>query len=437
MAVNNRNLPLTTPINTLHASGAGLSNGGVISINTSDNSKIDITAGHGYFVDVHTDPDNPDMRRIEWADMTGVTVTTIATQVQSYVLIDTNGAVQFFSSDDALNPVNFRHYIYLGLVVHTAGTTIEGFHNIPVGGTSPGDHFKWADLGLALGAINVNGNVISANGTNLSINRTAGKVWFPNVNFKSTPENPSFFDTTTFTGGFFFTQWQLTPGVFTTGFTNVLTPSVYDDGTGTASAPNGAVVSSKYSAYRVYTGTEFMILQFGQAVYQNIAEATDGILSENFTVSPDVAGALFLGWIIVRGNATDLSDPDQAVFIQAGKFGGVGAGGTSAVTNLQQSYDNSTTPEIVLNSTAGALTMRDASTPIGASLIEIENNSGTVNYFKVDATKIVAAAPSSAPADATLSNNNFTVWIDQAGANLKIKVKYSDGTVKTATIAFD
>lgn len=48
---------------------------------------------------------------------------------------------------------------------------------------------------------------------------------------------------------------------------------------------------------------------------------------------------------------------------------------------------------------------------------------------------IVQSAPSSAPTDGNLTNSSISMYVDEIGNNLKIRVKYSNGTLKTATIA--
>src|SRR5207245_11673956 len=48
---------------------------------------------------------------------------------------------------------------------------------------------------------------------------------------------------------------------------------------------------------------------------------------------------------------------------------------------------------------------------------------------------VALGAPSSAPTDANLNNSNISFWLDETGNNLKVRVKYSSGTLKTATIA--
>jgi hypothetical protein len=59
---------------------------------------------------------------------------------------------------------------------------------------------------------------------------------------------------------------------------------------------------------------------------------------------------------------------------------------TGSAVTLQSAYNASTNPEIVLDGTRGALTVRDNGTPLGANLLEIQNNAGTATYFGVSAT---------------------------------------------------
>jgi hypothetical protein len=97
---------------------------------------------------------------------------------------------------------------------------------------------------------------------------------------------------------------------------------------------------------------------------------------------------------------------------------------SGAASTLQSAYDNSTTPEIVLDATRGALTIRDNATPLGANLLEIQNNAGSVTYLAVTASGIAVAG------SATVSSNinsttgdlqtNSTTRIDNAGNAVNI-----------------
>jgi hypothetical protein len=48
---------------------------------------------------------------------------------------------------------------------------------------------------------------------------------------------------------------------------------------------------------------------------------------------------------------------------------------------------------------------------------------------------VALGAPNAAPTDANLNASNISFWLGQTNNNLKVRVKYSNGTLKTATIA--
>jgi hypothetical protein len=70
------------------------------------------------------------------------------------------------------------------------------------------------------------------------------------------------------------------------------------------------------------------------------------------------------------------------------------------VADLQEAYDASSSPEIVVNSSNGALTIRDNATPIGADLLEVQTNAG-VDLFSVDVSDAVFGVDVDPSADVT------------------------------------
>jgi hypothetical protein len=61
-------------------------------------------------------------------------------------------------------------------------------------------------------------------------------------------------------------------------------------------------------------------------------------------------------------------------------------------------------------------------------------NSSPNFVLHTSAAAVALGAPSSAPTDANLNNSNISFWLDETNNKLKVRVKYSDGTLKTATI---
>lgn len=57
------------------------------------------------------------------------------------------------------------------------------------------------------------------------------------------------------------------------------------------------------------------------------------------------------------------------------------------------------------------------------------------NQVNIGTNRAMIGTPNSAAADADLVNSQVTFYLNQAGNTLVVKAKYSDGTVKTGTVA--
>jgi hypothetical protein len=113
-----------------------------------------------------------------------------------------------------------------------------------------------------------------------------------------------------------------------------------------------------------------------------------------------------------------------------------GSGGSSAT--LQTAYNNSTNPEIVLNSSVGGLTIRDSGTPIGANLFEIQNNAGSTTYLAVTVSglSVTGTATSSGNINTTggALQTNGTSRIDNSGNAVNIGNITGSGAMTIASI---
>jgi hypothetical protein len=85
----------------------------------------------------------------------------------------------------------------------------------------------------------------------------------------------------------------------------------------------------------------------------------------------------------------------------------------------------------------------DSAIALGANT-EAHQNSVAIGYgvvttdpdqVNMGTRQLIFGGPSSAPSNADLINSQIAFYLDQAGNSLKVKVKYSDGTVKTGTVA--
>ena len=64
-----------------------------------------------------------------------------------------------------------------------------------------------------------------------------------------------------------------------------------------------------------------------------------------------------------------------------------------------------------------------------------KNTNGGIILSPVAASGVQIGAAASAPTDSNLGNSTVTIYLDETGNNLKFRVRKSDGTYKTATLA--
>jgi hypothetical protein len=102
-----------------------------------------------------------------------------------------------------------------------------------------------------------------------------------------------------------------------------------------------------------------------------------------------------------------------------------------AGVTLQAAYNNSSTPEITLDATRGALTIRDNSTPIGGNLFEVQNNAGSATYLAVTSsgaavTGTVTSSGSINSSAGALQTNGIT-RVDNSGNLVNIAAITASG----------
>lgn len=294
--------------------GTGVILGGVLTIN-ADTTKIDVSAGMGYVVDNWTSPGSPTISLVQWSAFTAVTLTYLATSLDTQLAI--NGADATLAQFNTLiTATQRRDYLYLGKAVHTNLTVVNAVVNNAVLRTSPMTTMD--DFHDAVGPVNKSGNVISANGANLSINRSAGKVYRRGAARVSSAKSPNLITTSAATPVSLQYRYRNGSGGFTTATaTTTLVPGSYDDGDGTL----GTVGNSEWTIQRIYhftIGTTYAT--YGQAIYATLAAAVAAVETEDPVIDPQFADASLRAYVIMRGNATSLADTAITAIVRGGKF---------------------------------------------------------------------------------------------------------------------
>ena len=357
------------------ATSTGVLSGGVVTIN-ADTAKFDMTAGTGIIVDSHTDPDNPVITEVSWSAATAQTTTYLATNLASTLAIDDTGAIVQVAG--GVTNVDFRDTISLATLVHPDNVAIQSVGVDVVPAYDPLLTVK--DLSDSIGPINVSGNTISGNGSNLSINKSAGNTYILGNNFYTSTKDPHVMANASLTAPTMFLSYRdgsgglATPNVQTT-----LDPGFYDDGTGTLAS----VGNNEWTILRVFmfSSTNNILVAYGQNIHTSQAGAEASINTESFDKNELLNGGSLRSYIVIKGNATDITNSAQATLINGGKFGDTSGGGSgSSTTTLQQAYDNSTDPEIDTDATRGAFSVQRGSALDSDTIYEGLNGAGTVTF---------------------------------------------------------
>jgi len=151
--------------------------------------------------------------------------------------------------------------------------------------------------------------LISANGANLNIDKSAGVGFKAGVNFQTDPTKPHEFNMAALTTATFrYRNQDSSEGSDITA----IDPTTYDlSGTTTAVG-----ASSNATIQRVYIFSSNVIrIQRGQEVFSNFATALDRAGTEAFATEQNIAqNGLFLGSWVLRKDITSLSDTTGSRF---------------------------------------------------------------------------------------------------------------------------
>ncbi len=355
----------------------GIISGGELSINT-DPTKFNMEGWAGAFVNNYTDPTGPLSQKVSYSNEEAVVVTNLATANVTYLGLASNGDI--VQSVTPISSQDQRDIIVLGYIVHESRTQIDGIHNAT----------RWVrdsmlsffDFMNIMGPVTRSGNVFSANGANLKINKTAGETYNNGRNYAVNKKQVNIVNDPILTAPIIKRGYRDGSGGSTFAVSTDLDPTKYDDGSGTLQT----VDAGKYTIQRCFfsSGCNNIVIQYGQNVYNTIEAARSAYMTEKFVKLPELEFVSFRSWLIIEQSTTDLSDTVNE-FIPAGKLGDIGlsAGAGSAIGSLQVAYDNRTQAKhIIANTINNALSVQAAGSYTG-NLYEGYTETGDLD-FSVD-----------------------------------------------------
>jgi hypothetical protein len=299
-AVNKAQLDILKNVGT-----TGLNQGGLLTINT-DAAKFDLSAGFGYVVNGHSDPNNTTHTKVTWTAKIANVIPNISTQKQTYVAVDING--DLFLTNVPLTATQRRNYIRIGVLIHLNNSSVTYIDNQPTVNIEIGGQVQ--DILEALGFKSLSGNRIFPVSNNLKIKKELGRVFKSGANFDNLTTQPHSFtlaaqEPITF-------RYRTQTGEEGLDITDI-TPAIYDlNGTITPVAATATLATIQ----RVYIFQDGVVrIQPGQRVFTTLNAAITALNSDFFVTDLDISeNGLYLGAIVLTRNTVDLSNISQAIF---------------------------------------------------------------------------------------------------------------------------
>ena len=327
----------------------------------------------------------PEVDNLYYTGGTNISVTNIATADATYLLI--NSAATLVQQTTFPTPQERRQNIFIGKVVHPNRSTILALNNTVDYDVSPISSLRdlWTPIKL------INDSIIPSANTGLTFQTSSGRLWGNGIGWATNQLNPNSIDISAKAPASFF--YRTRTGGTSSAVTNI-DPTKYDlNGVITSVGGAGSDDSTNQRIYLYPTGVINVL--YGQTIYNNLAAAVAGIQSESFvTYSNASSTGILIGILSVRNDiiadGESLSNSAYAVFTPVSKFGELlgGTGGLSTTT-LQQAYDNSSQPEITINSALDGLSIKNGTgNPNNVTnLLEgVDSTDVTTSFIRADGT---------------------------------------------------
>lgn len=324
----------------------GILYGGQLSANIGG-STFSVAGGIGQFIGWTANQYGvfPTLTEVTWGDITGATLNYLATSDFTRLYIDENGNLQQQTAE--FDHTDSRTKLIIGTLSHIDQATISLVTNKQHTAYAP--QHRVYELFDTFGPIKKSGMNISANGANLSLNVSAGEALVIGLNYPNDFNEPDHIDYVAQTPADIARIYRDGSGDFiydtnSFAFYTVVDPSKYDDNSGTLQTVN----NNQWTIQRLYVFPNLqnvVMSYYGTVIYNSYDDALAGVGDEEFSESTITSSnAVFLGYLVLRGGAADLSSISDAHFIQSGfcrVSGGGGGGGGGAGGGAQVYYSDS------------------------------------------------------------------------------------------------
>jgi hypothetical protein len=323
----------------------GILYGGTLS-STPGSTTFNISSGSGMIVAMNATVGNdpyPTIKVVSWPDINNIPITYKDTDKISYISIDNTGSV--VQQIDAWGTSDISEWddkIVLGTVLHLSGSVSSGVFNSPQ--ISYGYPQKSDDFTRAFGPLKISGHTLQASGSTLGIIKTGGRSFREGAGYTVNPNHPSVvIENDINTSKIYRYHLSGSTPIIDTGITNagytVLDNKKYVNITTgqLVTIPGGG--NNQFTIQRVFwvpnSPTNAFIVYYGNAVYASLLEAKNAIDTEPFNEAPNTAlNAIFVAYVIMEADATNLTTTGKSAIIQGGLFRSVGGVGASGVPSI-------------------------------------------------------------------------------------------------------
>jgi len=293
-----------------------------LSINV-DPTKYNIAPGY-YVVTDFTNLAQPVVKIITYPGATGLTPAYLASANSTYIALDINGNV--VPSASPFSDAQRRTLAIVGNVVHSNNSTINVTNEIKAPIVAIGNQLH--DFMKAIGFLNESGNIYSANGANLQINKSLGDIWGMGINASdyTQPHKLTIGAQTALTFAYRFQNGDQLAD------TQNINPNIYDVGGTSTATP-----SNKWTIQRINLfQSGISRIQPGQTIYNSFNDAVTALPTQPFVTEQNIAdNAVFRCYLIVQQGTTNLASAvagGTAQFVPVDKFGNIVGNGSVALT---------------------------------------------------------------------------------------------------------
>ena len=312
----------------------GLLYGGVVSYS---GTTINVSKGSAIVNDLNATTGSetaPIFTYVQW-DNYSQPATYLTSSQHTFIYVDDSGIVHqqptYFTSNQ------YSHAVPLGRVTHANYTSITGTGS-NVQTTYDSDQQQNSFI-RAFGPIKINGLTLAPHTGSMRISIGSGETFNLGGFYSQDPNHPSSYVSSAFPTASIARAYRSGSGIYLDNnngsFYTTIDSTNWDDGTGTLNS----MASGDWQIQRVFLNpvSGRTVIYYGQyGTYTTLLNALQYLATDPFEEGEFTAKSLvFVGYIVVKGNTTNLADTNNNVFIQAGTFRNTaGSSGGSSVVSL-------------------------------------------------------------------------------------------------------